>query len=169
MTTAGILYSRNVEEAQRGVGPKSQGYPCMNELNVARACTGYAFELILKVLVRARGERPLGKHEPSKIYGRLNEEDRSEVRRILARHGWDRPGELLKLLDGYSDPNSKYWGESLDENEKEISATFHFGGRVGMDALQRLHAELSEFALRRIREQPGISEDKRVHEIWPGV
>ena len=40
---------------------------------------------------------------------------------------------------------------------------FHFGGRKGMDALKRLHEELSDFAIERIEDNPDVYED------WPGT
>ena len=160
MDTAEMLYLRNVENP-RGSLPRA-GYPHTNELNVATVCAGYAFELIFKVLVRAGGKQPKPVHEPSAAYERLEQENKDAVDRIFANHGWKNPDELLDYLDEeLCDRDRKYWGRSPKGGNPQV--VFSFGGRKGMDALKKLHKELSDFAMKRIEENP------EVHEDWPGV
>ena len=162
MGMAEMLYLRNVgnpEEYPR----RPTGYPRMNELNVAAVCAGYAFELLFKVLVKAgRDELPKAEHEPSKAYGDLTPKDKVEIDRIIVEHGWNDPADLLAFLDkDLCDKNRKYWMRL--PRGGEAKGVFNFGGRKGMDALKRLHRELSEFAIERIDDRQDVYED------WPGT
>lgn len=161
MDTAEVLYLRNVgnpSESRR----RRIGYPHANELNVAAVCAGYAFELLFKVLARAGGGEPKAKHEPSAAYSHFKPTDRSEVDRILAQHGWNQPDELLEFLDkNLCDKDRKYW--MRPRGGGDAKGTFYFSGRKTMDALNRLHEELSRFAIKQIGANP------KVHEDWPGL
>lgn len=160
MDTAETLYLRNVENP-RGSLPRA-GYPGTNELNVANVCAGYAFELIFKVLARAGHNQPKPKHEPSAAYRCLTPEDRVAVDRIILKHGWNNSDELLAHLDKYlCHGDRKYWMRPLKGGNAKV--VFSFGGRKGMDALKRLHKELSDFAIERIQQNPEVYED------WPGT
>ena len=160
METAEMLYQRNVENP--GKFSLRAGYPRMNELNVATVCAGYAFELIFKVLARVGHNQPEPVHEPSAAYERLTQEDRDAVDRIIASQGWNDPVEFLAYLDEYlCHRDRKYW--MRPKSGGNVQGMFHFGGRKGMDALKRLHKELSDFAIKRIEENP------QVHEDWPGI
>ena len=160
MKTAEALYLRSVGNPQKPL-PRA-GYPHTNKLNVATVCAGYAFELIFKVLARAGGKQPKPVHEPSAAYEHLTKEDKGTVARIILKHGWNDSGEFLTYLDeNLCDRDRKYWGRSPKGGK--VQGTFHSGGRKDMDALKRLHEELSDFAMKRIEENP------EVHEDWPGT
>ena len=82
----------------------------MNELNVAAVCTGYAFELVLKVLVEAGGGEPKPIHDASIAYQQLIPKDKENVDRIIAKHGWNDPDEFLAYLDEHlCHRDRKYW------------------------------------------------------------
>ena len=160
MDTAEMLYLRNVENPH-GFLPRAS-YPGTNELNVAAVCAGYAFELIFKVLVKAGHNQPEPVHEPSAAYERLTPEDKVVVDEIIVNHGWNNPDELLDYLDEeLCDRDRKYWGRSPKGGNSQV--VFSFGGRKGMDAFKRLHQDLSDFAIKRIEENPEVYED------WPGT
>ncbi len=161
MEMAEMLYLRNVGNPQE-YPRRPTGYPRMNELNVAAVCAGYAFELLFKVLVKAgRDELPKALHEPSVAYEHLTREDKVEIDRIIVDHGWNEPAELLGFLDkDLCDKDRKYW--MRPPNGGDAKGVFHFCGRRGMDALKRLHRELSEVAIKRI-------DDRQVYEDWPGT
>ncbi|MDE0332839.1 MAG: hypothetical protein OXL41_13330 [Nitrospinae bacterium] len=160
MDTAEILYLRNAENP-RGSLPRAD-YPGTNELNVANVCAGYAFELLFKVLVRAGGMQPEPVHEPSAAYEHLKQEDKDAVDRIILKHRWNDSGEFLTYLDKVlCDRDRKYWGRTpKGGNAKTV---FSFGEQKCMDALKRLHKELSDFAIKRIEDNPDVYED------WPGI
>ena len=161
MDTAEKLYLSNVGGSKELSDIRMSGYPHGNELNVAAVCAGYAFELIFKVLVRAGGNQPKAKHEPSKAYMRLTAKDKVEVDEIIVKHGWKDSKELLTYLDkDLCDKNRKYWMRPPSGGNAQ--AKFNFGGRKGMDTLKKLHQELSEFAKKRINDQ-------QVYEMWPGT
>lgn len=161
MDTAEILYLRNVGDSKELSDIRMSGYPHGNELNVAAVCAGYAFELIFKVLVKAGGNQPKARHEPSVAYKHLTEKDRIEVDRIIVSHGWNDSRELLSYLDEkLCHRDRKYWMRTPSGGDARV--VFSFGGRKGMDALKRLHQELSELAIRRI-------SDQQVYEIWSGT
>ena len=163
MDTAEMLYLRNVENPRGSI--QRAGYPGTNELNVAAVCAGYAYELIFKVLVRAGDDEPEAVHKPSAAYKLLIKEDRTAVDRIILKHKWNDSSEFLAYLDEYlCHGDRKYWmrpkqGGDIDD----IEVVFSFGGRKGMDALKKLHKELSDFAIKRIEENPEVYED------WPGT
>ena len=149
MDTAEMLYLRNVENPQ-GSLPRTD-YPGTNELNVANVCAGYAFELIFKVLVRAGGKQPEPVHEPSAAYELLTKEDRAAVDQIILEHKWNDSIEFLAYLDEYlCHGDRKYWMRPPKGGDVEV--VFSFGGRKGMDALKKLHKELSNFAIERIED-----------------
>lgn len=160
MDTAEMLYLRNVENP-RGSIPRA-GYPGTNELNVAAVCAGYAFELIFKVLVRAGDNEPEPVHKPSAAYELLTKEDIAAVDRIILKHKWNNSSEFLAYLDEFlCHGDRKYW--MRPPKGAEVEVVFSFGGRKGMDALKKLHQELSDFAIKRIEENPEVYED------WPGT
>ena len=160
MDTAETLYVRNARNPGEFL-PRA-GYPHTNELNVANVCAGYAFELIFKVLVRAGDNEPESVHKPSIAYERLTPEDRIVVDRIIASHGWNDSIEFLAYLDEYlCHGDRKYWMRPPKGGNAKV--VFNSGGRKSMDALKKLHKELSDFAIKRIEENP------KDHEIWPGV
>ena len=161
MDLATELHTRNTADPQNR---HRSGYPQMNELNVAAVCAGYAFELIYKVLVRVGGGQPESSHEPSRAHAKLAQTERTEVERIISSHGWENASELLKHLDEYlCDKNRKYWMRPPPPGSGIATGVFHSGGRKGMDALQKLHEDLSNLALKRIEENPDV------HEDWPGT
>ena len=161
MDTAEKLYLRNVGDSKEFSDIRMSGYPHGNELNVAAVCAGYAFELIFKVLVKASGKQPKARHEPSVAYKNLAEQDRVEVDRIIVNHGWNDSRELLSYLDErLCHRDRKYWMRTPSGGNAR--AVFSFGERIGIDALKRLHRELSELAIRRINDQ-------EVYEMWPGT
>ncbi len=161
MTTAEDLYVRSACAAQSG-----SGYPQSNELNVASVCAGYAFELLFKVLVRACGGKPAAQHPPRKAYEELktlaDKEVRSSVNEILLRHGWNDPDHLLTFLDDLCKIDRKYWGLP-PSGEGPRSSTFHVGGRKAFDTLRRLHRDLTDLALSKIRANSDVQEN------WPGL
>ena len=160
MDTAEMLYLRNFESSQ-GILPRA-GYPSTNELNVAAVCAGYAFELIFKVLARAGHNQPDPVHEPSVAYKRLVPEDKVVVDKIIVNHGWNDSDEFLAHLDkSLCHRDRKYW--MRPKRGGNVQGMFHFGGRKSMDALKRLHKELSDFAIKRIEDNPDFYGD------WPGT
>ena len=161
METAEMLYLRYTRDSGTGLRERA-GYPGMNELNVAAVCAGYAFELIFKVLVRAGGNDPDSKHQPSAAYKRLTSTDRVEVDKITAAHSWNTTREFLDFLDEYMcHGDRKYWMKP--KKGGPARANFHIGGRVGIDALKKLHGDLSNLAIKRIDEDPSV------YEVWPGT
>ena len=158
METAEKLYVANLEEFSR----TRAGCPHTNALNVAAVSAGYAFELVLKVLVEAGGERPKPRHEARIAYEQLKliPESREDVDRIIAKHGWDDPDEFLAYLDGhFCHGNRKYW--MMSPNGEQEQVVFNIGGRKGMDALRKVHKDLSDLALKRINDSRS--------EGWPGI
>ena len=84
------------------------------------------------------------------------------VDKIIVNHGWNAAGEFLAHLDkSLCHSDRKYWGRSKEGGN--ACTTLNFGGRKGMDALKRLHKELSDFAIERIEDNPDVYED------WPGT
>lgn len=167
-TAIGLFEASDMPIARRNIG-----YPGTNQLNVAYVCTAYAFEFIFKALVKAAGDTPPGDHEIHKIYNELTKDDRAEVKRLFAEHGYAKPGALLDALDAhYTHGDRKYWmepkpsnREGQEQTEKETKSlplTFHFGGKASIPDLARLHGDLSELARERITTQ------ERLDEIWPG-
>ena len=167
MDIATTLYMRNAPNPEM-LPRRTTAYPRANELNVAAVCTGYAFEFIFKVLVKAGGGQPEGVHKPSEAYRKLVElapGECDEIGRIATDHGWSDANELLAYLDEHlCDPNRKYWMQPRPPKDGPARGVFHFGGRRGIDALERLHKALSALALKRINERPDGSE-----EVWPGT
>ena len=140
---------------------KPAGYPHTNELNVAAVCAGYAFELIYKVLVKVGGKEPKATHLPSDAHKKLAEQDRIEVERIINSHGWKDKDEFLTYLnEQLCDKDRKYWMIS-PKGEGPARGEFHFGGRKGIDALKRLHEDISTFTMKRINAV--------CDEDWPGT
>lgn len=159
MDTAEALYACARDNSSRA---RIAGYPQTNELNVAVVCAGYAFELIFKVLVRAADELPAAVHQPSKAYAKLQQEDKAEVDRIVGQHGWKNSADLLAFLDEQlCHKYRKYW--MRPPRGGQANAAFSVGGRKGIDALKKLHKDLSELAIKRIQE------NARVYEHWPGA
>ena len=157
MEMAEKLYLRNVGNPNEFLR-KRMSYPGVNELNVAAVCAGYAFELMFKALVKTDGKEPKPVHEPSEAYGHLTEKDKIEVDRIIVKHGWKDSKELLAYLDEYlCHGDRKYW--MRPRKGGKARGSFNFGGRKGMDALKRLHKELSEWAIKRINDNPEVYED----------
>ena len=151
MDTATHLYMRNVEN---GLLQERLKYPQLSELNVACVCAGYAFEILYKILVQVGWGTPEPKHPPRLAHQKLIQKDQDEVERILAKHGWPDPDEFLTFLDeDFCNPSRKYWMQNKDYTGTQHGG-FPEGGRKVMVALQGLHRELSEWALRRIEEQP---------------
>lgn len=161
MDTAEVLYLQAVENLRES--PRRPiGYPAVNQWNIAAVCAGYAFELMFKVLAKAGGGDPKAEHEPSEAYKHLAPDDKVEIDRIIVDHGWNKVTELLTFLDkDLCDKDRKYW--MVPPKGGPAKGVFHSGGRRGMDALKRLHRELSEFAIRRIDDRQEVYED------WPGT
>ncbi len=160
MDTAEMLYLQNAKNPGEFF-PRAD-YPRMNELNVANVCAGYAFELIFKVLARAGGKQPEPVHKPSVAYGCLEQEGKDLVNRIVVDHGWNNPDELLEFLDEeLCHRDRKYW--MRPPKGGKARGTFHSGGRKGLDALKRLHKELSKLAIKRIEDNQDGYED------WSGT
>ena len=138
------------------------GYPDRNRFNVAKVCAGYAFELVFKVLARTGGGEPEPRHEPSLAYKCIEDLENKEifdsVNEILARHGWGDHSELMSCLDGISDKDQKYWMRT--KKGPRNPSYFSIGGRKGMDALRRLHNDLSQLAVAQIDSNTGW------HERW---
>lgn len=164
MDTAVRLYRRNVSAAEP-YQPQQPVYPRANELNVAAVCAGYAFELVFKVLVKARSGNPAAVHEPSEAYEQLvtlRPGDQKELDRIFATHEWNDPGELLDFLDKQlCDKNRKYW--MRPPSGGAAHGVFSFGGRKSMDALKLLHMDIPALALKSINDRQYVYED------WPGL
>ena len=161
METAERLYLRNVPDPKK-FPSKPAGYPHINELNVAAVGAGYAFELVLKVLVEAGGEKPKPKHDASIAYQQLIPEDREDVDRIIAKHGWDDPDKFLAYLDEHlCHRDRKYW--MTPPKGGTSRGVFGIGGRKGMDALRKVHKELSALAIKR------INGSQLTWEEWPGI
>ena len=165
MDVATTLYMRNMPNPE--VLPRgTTAYPRVNELNVAAVCAGYAFELIYKVLVRVGGRQHEGLHEPSRAHEKLAPRERTEVERIVTSHGWKDASELLAHLDEHlCDKDRKYWMRPPPPKVGTAQGVFHFGGgRKGIDALKRLHKDLSALALKGINERQDGPE-----EVWSGT
>ena len=161
METAETLYLRNVWNPKE-FPSKPAGYPHINELNVAAVCAGYAFELVLKVLVEAGEGKPKPKHDASIAYQQLIPGDREDVDRIITKHGWDDPDEFLAYLDEhFCHKDRKYW--MISPKGGKSRGVFGIGGRKGMDALRKVHKELSALALKR------INNSSLTYEDWPGI
>lgn len=128
------------------------GYPDRNRFNVAKVCAGYAFELVFRVLARAAGGEPEPRHEPSLAYECIedldNEDIFNSVNEILSCHGWADHEELMIFLDDLSDKDQKYWMRTTQGPRNP--SYFSIGGRKGMDALRRLHNDLSQLAYAKI-------------------
>ena len=167
MDIATTLYMRNAPNPPNPevLPRRTTAYPQVNELNVAAVCAGYAFELIYKVLVRVGGRQHKGRHEPSRAHAGLAPTERTEVERIITSHGWRDASELLAHLDEHlCDKDRKYWMRPPPPKVGRAQGVFHFDGRKRIDALKRLHKDLSALALKRINERPDGSE-----EVWPGT
>ena len=161
METAEKLYLRNVPDPK--IFPsKPAGYPHINELNVAAVSAGYAFELALKVLVKAGGRKPKPKHEASIAYQQLKPKDKEDVARIISKHDWDDPDEFLTYLDQHlCHRDRKYWMTPPAGGTSR--GVFSFGGRTGMDARGKVHKELSALAMKR------TEANQQTYEDWPGI
>ena len=134
--------------------PTTRSWGHLNEVDTP-------LELIFKVLVKASGNQPEPVHEPSEAYERLTEKDKVEVEQIIVKHGWNDSKELLTYLDkDLCNKNRKYWMRPPSGGNAQ--AKFNFGGRKGIDALKRLHKELSKLAKKRINDQ-------QVYEMWLGT
>ncbi len=157
MRTAADFYGRNEDAFQRG----PSGYPRTSELNVAAVCAGYAFELVYKVLVEASGGESTAVHRPSAAHNKLGENDRVEVERIVSEHGWSIRDFLCYLDEKLCHGDRKYWMKPAKPAKGAAPVRFHIGGRYGLDELGKLHAQLSDLAMRRINETR--------HEVWPGT
>ena len=81
MTVAVELH--NNQHSRLGQLPRR--YPKENELNVACVCAGYAFEFILKVLVKLGGKDPILTHKPSEAYKNIPQKYCVEVKRNRPR------------------------------------------------------------------------------------
>ena len=138
---------------------KGARYPKENELNVAYVCAGYAFELVFKILVDLSGTIPTAKHEPSVAFGKMAVKYRTEVKRIVTKHGWKDIGTFLDHLDNnLSHKDRKYWMRPPQGGPAK--ASFQLGGIRGINALSQLHGALSNFVLE------AIESDSDVHEVW---
>ena len=74
------------------------------------------------------------------------------MERILAKHGWNDPDEFLTFLDeDFCNPSREYWMQNRDYTGTQQG---RFPWEGVMAALQKLHRELSELALRSIEDQP---------------
>ncbi|MCY4420207.1 MAG: hypothetical protein OXC42_03000 [Gammaproteobacteria bacterium] len=161
MEIAEMLYLHNVKNSKE-FPHKLTGYPRGNELNVSAVCAGYAFELIFKVLAKVGNNQPKSKHDSSAAYKHLAPEDKVRVDRIIVNHGWSNSTEFLEYLDkNFCHGDRKYWMRPPSGGKAKV--VFNFGGRKGMDALKKLHKELSELAIKR------INENQEVFEYWPGT
>ena len=171
MDIATTLYMRNAPNPPNPPNPevlprRTTAYPQVNELNVAAVCAGYAFELIYKVLVRVGGRQHKGQATS------LAEHMRDSLRQSV-----QRSNGLSPATDGETLLN--YWHISMSISVTRTASTgcvlhprklgghkgcFDFDGRKRIDALKRLHKDLSALALKRINERPDGSE-----EVWPGT
>ena len=138
---------------------KDARYPKENELNVAYVCAGYAFELVFKILVDLSGTIPTAKHEPSVAFGKMAAKYRTEVKRIVTKHGWRDIGSFLDHVDNnLCHKDRKYWMRPPQGGPAK--ASFQLGGIRGINALSQLHGALSNFVLE------AIESDSDVHEVW---
>lgn len=135
-------------------------YPHGNEMNVTAVSAGYAFELIYKVLVKVGGRKTIATHKPGCAHKIFSKEDRKVVERIILSHGWKIYYELLTHLDNHlCHEDRKYWMRPKSGGKER--GNFHTGGLKGIDALKRLHKDISKFAMERINEIG--------HEDWPRI
>ena len=161
MDTAAALY-RQVISNPNGFPHSRSGYPDVNRLNVAAVCAGYAFELIFKVLVRACGKQPSGRHEPSDFYDLIDAERKAEVCRIVTEHGWENTCDFLAFVDEHlCDKDRKYWMRPRPPRVGDARGTFHIKGPRDIGALTKLHGQLSDLAIKTIEENHDVYED------WP--
>ena len=160
MTLAYALHQRNVPDTETAFR-NLDGFPGMNEMNVAAVCAGYAFELLFKVMVRAELKEPSAKHEPSVAYGDLNATVQCQVDAIATKHGWRRTQDLLDCLDKtLCEPARKYWMRPVGGGPAHGSVALD--GRSSIDALYKVHHDLAGLASVRIAELSG-------EEVWPGL
>ena len=135
--------------------------PKENELNVACVCAGYAFEFIFKVLVKLVGKDPIPTHKPSEAYKNIPQKYCVEVKRIVLDHDWEDVDSFLELLDAdLCHKDKKYWGRPPSGGIAQ--ATFYLAGKRSINALYKLHVELSDFVLDAIN-----NNDLGVEEVWP--
>ncbi|MDE0250013.1 MAG: hypothetical protein OXK72_03295 [Gammaproteobacteria bacterium] len=161
METAETLYLKGTEKLNEYRGVRTH-YPHVNKLNVAAVCAGYAFELALKVLVEAGGETREFEHKASTAYQQLIPGDREDVDRIIAKHGWHNPDEFLAYLDEhFCHRDRKYW--MVSRKGGKARGVFSMGGRKGMNALRKVHKELSALALKK------INDSRLIYEEWLGI
>ena len=155
MTVAAELHNNTHSR----LGQLPRRYPKENEFNVACVCAGYAFELIFKVLVKLGGKTPKPEHEPSKAYKDIPSNYCVEVKRIVLAHDWKDVDSFLKFLDmDLCNTDKKYWGQPPSGGTAK--ATFYLAGKRSINALYKLHVELSDFAL------DAINNDLGVEEVW---
>ncbi len=155
MTVAAELHNNTHSR----LGQLPRRYPKENEFNVACVCAGYAFELIFKVLVKLGGKTPKPEHEPSKAYKDIPSNYCVEVKRIVLAHGWRDVDSFLKFLDtDLCNTDKKYWGQPPSGGTAK--ATFYLAGKRSINALYKLHVELSDFVL------DAINNDLGVEEVW---
>ena len=84
MKVAEDLYLRHAKDPNDFLRARG-GFPSTSEMNVAVVCAGFAFELILKVIVRAAGGAPDPTHPPRDAYNKLAEQSPHRLIRILAK------------------------------------------------------------------------------------
>ena len=165
MQEAEAMYLQSVDASLAGAN-----YPATNQLNVAFACAGLAFELLFKVLARAGGVAPRPEHHPSKAYKKIKQlpdkklADSVEI--IFLQHGWDNAEELFDFLDDLCNPDRKYWGLPKSGTGRR-HATFSYGGKKGFDSLRKMHRDLSRLALREIDAYK--AKMMEMEEVWDGI
>ena len=137
-------------------------YPKENEFNVACVCAGYAFELIFKVLVKLSGKEPKPVHKPSVAYLDIKPSYCAETERIAKLHGWTDIAILLQFLDeSLCQTDRKYWGRPPGGGQAR--ATFHLAGIRSINALYKLHVDLSDFVLVSINKELDVHESHNVN------
>ena len=91
-------------------------------LNVARACTGMAFELAYKSLLVAELKQPKENYSIEAIHKRLKAETQEQVEEGIKEAVCKGSGDLLKHLGEYmAPPDKRYWMERQWEKEKRGS------------------------------------------------
>ena len=132
-------------------------YPHANQLNVAAVCAGYAFELVIKALIRGGLKEPTDGHMPRDVLKQMSPCLQNRVRSMIVAHGWVRPDHFICFLrEDFCHKDRKYWNRPKEGGPAKGQAIFE--GPHSIPGLAPLFADLAELAL-------GLADQ----EDWPGL
>lgn len=132
-------------------------YPHANELNVAAVCAGYAFELVIKALIRGGLKEPTGGHMPEDVLEQMSPCLQDGVSSLIVAHGWVRPETFIRFLrEDFCHRDRKYWNRPIEGGPARGQAIFE--GPDSIPGLAPLFNDLADLAL-------GLADQ----EDWPGL